>query len=87
MSQCERDELSITFKITNNEIQVSIPSQLFAFSARWLALFAALYQAFGLSDFGNQTLKLDGVPTEGVKIYRSASSAWYKNLEKEVSYP
>ena len=29
------------------------------------------------------TLKLDGVPTEGVKIYRSASSAWYKNLEKE----
>lgn len=29
------------------------------------------------------TLKIDGVPTEGVKIYRSASSAWYKNLEKE----
>ena len=29
------------------------------------------------------TLKLDGVPAEGVKIYRSASSAWYKNLEKE----
>ena len=29
------------------------------------------------------TLKLDGVPTEGVKIYRSASSAWYKNLELE----
>jgi hypothetical protein len=29
------------------------------------------------------TLKLDGVPTEGVKIYRSASSAWYDNLDKE----
>ena len=29
------------------------------------------------------TLKLDGVPAEGVKVYRSASSAWYKNLEKE----
>ena len=29
------------------------------------------------------TLKIDGVPTEGVKIYRSASSAWYKYLEKE----
>jgi len=29
------------------------------------------------------TLKLDGVPTEGVKIYRSASSAWYENLDKE----
>ena len=29
------------------------------------------------------TLKLDGVPAEGVKIYRSASSAWYKHLEKE----
>ena len=29
------------------------------------------------------TLKLDGVPAEGVKIYRSASSAWYENLEKE----
>ena len=29
------------------------------------------------------TLKLDGIPAEGVKIYRSASSAWYKNLEKE----
>ena len=29
------------------------------------------------------TLKLDGVPTECVKIYRSASSAWYDNLDKE----
>ena len=29
------------------------------------------------------TLKLDGVPTEGVKIFRSASSAWYENLDKE----
>ena len=29
------------------------------------------------------TLKLDGVPTEGVKIFRSASSAWYDNLDKE----
>ena len=29
------------------------------------------------------TLKLDGVPAEGVKIYRSASSAWYDNLDKE----
>jgi hypothetical protein len=29
------------------------------------------------------TLKLDGVPTEGVKIYRSASSAWYENIDKE----
>ena len=29
------------------------------------------------------TLKLDGVPTEGVKIYRSPSSAWYDNLDKE----
>ena len=28
-------------------------------------------------------LKLDGVPTEGVKIYRSASSAWYENIDKE----
>ena len=28
-------------------------------------------------------LKLDGVPTEGVKIFRSASSAWYENLDKE----
>ena len=29
------------------------------------------------------TLKLDGVPTEGIKIYRSAFSAWYENLDKE----
>ena len=29
------------------------------------------------------TLKLDGVPAEGVKIFRSASSSWYENLEKE----
>ena len=29
------------------------------------------------------TLKLDGVPAEGVKVYRSASSAWYENLGKE----
>jgi len=29
------------------------------------------------------TLKLDGVPTEGVKIFRSASSAWYENIDKE----
>ena len=29
------------------------------------------------------TLKLDGVPAEGVKIFRSASSSWYKNLEEE----
>ena len=28
-------------------------------------------------------LKLDGVPAEGVKVYRSASSAWYENLGKE----
>ena len=28
------------------------------------------------------TLKLDGVPAEGVKIYRSASSSWYENLDK-----
>ena len=29
------------------------------------------------------TLKLDGVPAEGVKIFRSASSSWYENLDKE----
>lgn len=29
------------------------------------------------------TLKLDGEPAEGVKVYRSASSAWYENLGKE----
>ena len=29
------------------------------------------------------TLTLDGVPAEGIKIYRSASSAWYENLDKE----
>ena len=29
------------------------------------------------------TLKLDGVPTGGIKIYRSASSAWYENIDKE----
>mgnify|MGYP001262435269 CR=1 FL=1 len=29
------------------------------------------------------TLKLDGAPAEGVKIFRSASSSWYDNLEKE----
>ena len=29
------------------------------------------------------TLKLDGVAAEGVKVYRSASSAWYENLGKE----
>ena len=29
------------------------------------------------------TLKLDGVPVEGVNVYRSASSAWYENLGKE----
>jgi len=28
-------------------------------------------------------LKVDGVPAEGVKIYRSASSTWYENLDKE----
>ena len=29
------------------------------------------------------TLTLDGVPAEGVKIFRSASSSWYENLDKE----
>ena len=29
------------------------------------------------------TLKVDGTPVEGVKIFRSASSSWYENLDKE----
>jgi hypothetical protein len=29
------------------------------------------------------TLKIEGVPVEGVKIFRSASSSWYDNLNKE----
>ena len=79
MSQCELDELSMPFKITNDKIQVPIPSLLFTFSDCWLRPPSIRHLASPISG----TLKVDGTPVEGVKIYRSASSAWYKNLEKE----
>ena len=28
------------------------------------------------------TLEVDGVPVEGIKVFRSASSVWYDNLDK-----